>query len=63
MEKLIPQEPNVDALDLLREIYPELNHDQLIEAKERLDGYFDVVLETFLESGAKANIDDHPAKS
>ena len=38
-----------DGLAILKELYPELTADQLLETKERLDGYFNVVLKIFLE--------------
>jgi hypothetical protein len=43
--------------DLLRSLYPELTNDQLLEVKERLDGYFEVVFETFLDRHSKGDID------
>lgn len=50
-------------LNLLRDLYPELNSDQLLEAKERLDGYFEVALEVFLQRFSKDKIDDAPENS
>ena len=35
---------NSDEIAILRDLYPELDSDQLLETKERLDGYFEVVL-------------------
>jgi hypothetical protein len=35
---------NSEEIAILRDLYPELNPDQLLEAKERLDGYFEVVI-------------------
>jgi hypothetical protein len=52
------EEQQTSELSLLRSLYPELNNDQLLEVKERLDGYFEVVLETFLEKYSKPRIDD-----
>ena len=46
-----------EKLELLRKLYPELNNDQLLEVKERLDGYFEVVLEVFLAKSSKDSID------
>jgi hypothetical protein len=52
---------HAEDLQFLRGLYPELNDDRLLELKERLDGYFDVVLETFLEKYSKDNIDQGSA--
>jgi hypothetical protein len=45
-------------LEFLRCLYPELNNDKLLEAKERLDGYFEVVLQVFLDKYSESSIDD-----
>jgi len=39
---------NEKELELLKSLYPELTPDQLLEVKERLDGYFEVALQIFL---------------
>ncbi len=51
------EEQHASELSLLRSLYPTLNNDQLLEIKERLDGYFEVVFETFLEKHSKENVD------
>jgi hypothetical protein len=33
-----------EEIAILKDLYPELSHDKLLETKERLDGYFEVVL-------------------
>lgn len=35
---------HLHELAILRKLYPELGPDQLLETKERLDAYFEVVL-------------------
>lgn len=42
-------------LELLRTLYPELSSDQLLAVKERLDGYFAVVLEVLAERFPSGN--------
>lgn len=37
-----------DDLVLLHRIYPNLNREQLLEAKEHLDRYFDLAVRIFL---------------
>jgi hypothetical protein len=37
-----------DDLVLLHRIYPNLNRNQLLEAKENLDRYFDLAVEIFV---------------
>ena len=37
-----------DDLVLLHQIYPNLNREQLLEAKENLDRYFDLAVRIFL---------------
>jgi hypothetical protein len=51
-------EDRADDLEFLRGLYPDLNNDKLLEVKERLDGYFEVVLQVFLEKYPKGSIDD-----
>jgi hypothetical protein len=36
-------------LELLKTLYPGLPPEQLLDVKERLDGYFEIVLETYQE--------------
>jgi hypothetical protein len=48
-------------LELLRSLYPELSNDELLAVKERLDGYFEVVLSLFLKRFSNKNI-DQPAE-
>jgi hypothetical protein len=52
------EEQYASELALLRSLYPALTNDQLLEAKERLDGYFQVVFETFLDRYSECDIDD-----
>ena len=54
---------NAETLDFLRSLYPSLTNDQLLELKERLDGYFEVALESFLELHPRDGIDDDSAAS
>jgi hypothetical protein len=49
---------NAEDLDFLRGLYPKLSTDQLLELKERLDGYFEVALEASLERYPKDSVDD-----
>jgi hypothetical protein len=42
------QEQIQDNLVLLHRIYPNLNREQLLEAKEHLDRYFDLAVRIFL---------------
>jgi hypothetical protein len=42
------QEQLQEDLILLHEIYPSLNREQLLEAKENLDRYFDLAVRIFL---------------
>lgn len=51
-------EDEISDLDFLRGLYPELTSDQLLEVKERLDGYFDIALETFLEKQRQSSVDE-----
>ena len=54
---IVDAEQHASELALLRSLYPALTSDQLLEAKERLDGYFEVVFETFLDRCSKGDID------
>lgn len=63
MEKPTLQKVHAEELEFLHGLYPELNTAQLLEVKERLDGYFDVILETFLESYANRSVDDDAVNS
>ena len=42
------QEQIQDELVLLHRVYPNLNREQLLEAKENLDRYFDLAVRIFL---------------
>ena len=52
-----------DDIGFLRRLYPMLSNDRLLETKERLDGYFGVALEAFLERLGEGNIDDDKMNS
>jgi hypothetical protein len=54
---------DAEDLDFLRGVYPKLSNDQLLELKERLDGYFEVALEVFLESHPGGTVDDDHVNS
>jgi hypothetical protein len=54
---------NAEDLDFLRGVYPKLSNDQLLELKERLDGYFEVALEVFIESHPRGTVDDDHVNS
>jgi hypothetical protein len=56
-EQIDSLQQHSEKLELLRRLYPELNNDQLLEVKERLDGYFEVVLEVFLAKSSQNSID------
>jgi len=47
---------------LLHRIYPNLNREQLLEAKEHLDRYFDLAVRIFLrlEHAEKSRMLDQP---
>lgn len=51
-------EDEISDLDFLRGLYPRLTNDQILELKERLDGYFDVALKIFLRKQNKTHIDE-----
>lgn len=51
-------EDQAEDVEFLRGLYPGLNNDKLLEVRERLDGYFEVVLQVFLEKYPKGSIDD-----
>jgi hypothetical protein len=51
-------EDETGDLDFLRGLYPGLTNDRLLEVKERLDGYFDIALEAFLEKTKQSSVDD-----
>jgi hypothetical protein len=55
-----PERSEFDGLAVLKELYPELTADQLLETKERLDGYFNVVLKIFLEHNKDNELIDRP---
>jgi len=49
---------------LLHHIYPNLNHQQLLEAKEHLDRYFDLAVRIFLRlEREEAGMLDQPDKN
>src|SRR6478752_8141269 len=37
-------------LDFLRGLYPGFTNDEILELKERLDGYFDIALKVFMRN-------------
>jgi hypothetical protein len=43
-----------DDLILLHQVYPDLNRDQLLEAKENLDRYFNLAVQIFLREQQQA---------
>jgi hypothetical protein len=49
------QEQLQDDLVLLHRIYPNLNREQLLEAKEHLDRYFDLAVRIFLRLEREEN--------
>lgn len=61
--RFVSTRDQANDLEFLRGLYPELNNDKLLEVKERLDGYFEVVLQVFLEKYPKGSIDDSPKSS
>ena len=49
------QEQLQDELVLLHRVYPNLNREQLLEAKENLDRYFDLAVRVFLRLEREQN--------
>lgn len=49
------QEQLQDDLVMLHRIYPNLNREQLLEAKENLDRYFDLAVRIFLRLEREEN--------
>jgi len=47
-----------DDLILLHHIYPDLNRDQLLEAKENLDRYFNLAVQIFLREQRRSELLD-----
>jgi hypothetical protein len=59
------QEQIQEDLVLLHRIYPNLNREQLFEAKEHLDRYFDLAVRIFLrlEHGEDSHMLDQPKEN
>jgi len=59
------QEQIQEDLVLLHRIYPNLNREQLLEAKEHLDRYFDLAVRIFLrlEREEAPGMLDHPEEN
>ena len=56
------QEQTQEDLILLHRIYPNLNRQQLLEAKENLDRYFDLAVRIFLRlEREEASHELHPS--
>jgi hypothetical protein len=51
------QEQLQDELVMLHRVYPNLNREQLLEAKENLDRYFDLAVRIFLRLEQEQNGD------
>ena len=52
-----------DDLILLHRIYPDLNRDQLLEATENLDRYFNLAVQIFLREQQQSELLDPAAKN